>query len=349
MPETHVVLITGAAGVWGNRLAACLSAEPGLRVLGVDRNRLPLPIPGLDFVQVDIRHGAVAELLRTEGVRTVCHLDWVDTVRPGQDAFDRNVHGTGILLEACSEAGVGKFVWMSSMAVYGARATNPAFLTEEAPLRASRDWGTLRDQLEVEAVCNGFRLRAPHMLLTVLRFAHIVGPTADTPLTRFLEKPWRPSLLGFDPRLQVIHEEDVVAALAWAVLHDASGIFNVAAEGVLTLNRARGLAGKVPVVAGYRLAYWAAGVLGETGLRLAHLSPAELDYLRYSCVGDLARMRRELAFAPRHTAAGSLREFGEQRAPRALMPGALRRARAEARLNDVLAERGRAREEGQND
>ena len=55
------------------------------------------------------------------------------------------------------------------------------------------------------------------MTVTTLRFANIIGPTANTPMTRFLSTPATPRLLGFDPMLQVIHEDDVIGALAHAV------------------------------------------------------------------------------------------------------------------------------------
>jgi UDP-glucose 4-epimerase len=182
---------------------------------------------------------------------------------------------------ACAEAKVNKVVLKSTTAVYGARPTNSAFLAEDTPLYSSQKYGYTRDQVEIEAFCNGFRRQVPAMTVTVLRFCSIVGPSADTPMTRFLKEPWAPVLLGFDPRLQVIHEDDVVNALIHAVLHDKPGVFNVAGEGVLPLTKLMGLAGKLPLPVFHLFAYWGTSILGGSGLRVVTHVPLELDYIRY--------------------------------------------------------------------
>jgi UDP-glucose 4-epimerase len=128
-------------------------------------------------------------------------------------------------------------------------------------------------------------------------------------LTRFLKEAWTPSLLGFDPMMQVIHEEDAVRALIHAIDHDVPGVFNVAAEGIVPLNRLRSLAGKRRVVVAHPLAYWATRALGVAGLGLQRYAPVQLDYIRYPWVVDLHRMREELGFHPRLDGEEALRDF----------------------------------------
>ena len=67
----------------------------------------------------------------------------------------------------------------SSTAIYGARPTNSAFLTEGHPVRGSRRFGYLRDLVEREKFCNGYCRQVPEISVTTLRFSSIVGPTAD--------------------------------------------------------------------------------------------------------------------------------------------------------------------------
>jgi UDP-glucose 4-epimerase len=306
---SRVVLITGVADYWGARLATRLLAEPELHVLGLDAEP-PQGVPqGLDFVQADVRNRLLIELLQDEQVNTVCHLKFVHRIRPSRGAFEANVLGTRNLLQACADAGVGKVVVKSSLAVYGAHPDNPAFLTEAHALRASRRYGYVWDMVTIETLCNDFRHQAPQLTLTNLRLASIVGPTADTPLTRFLKSRWAPALLGFDPMLQLVHEADVIEALAHAALHDVPGVFNVAADGAMPLSRIIALSGKRYLPALHNLAYWGVGVLGGAGVELERYAPIELDYLRYSWVGDLTKMHGELGFAPRHSAEETLREF----------------------------------------
>ncbi|MGD2207440.1 MAG: SDR family oxidoreductase [Anaerolineae bacterium] len=341
MTTQTTVLVTGVAGYWGSRLAARLLDLPGHSVIGLDVEQPTEELEGLDFIQADVRNPLLVDLLKAEAIDTVCHLAFIDAIRPTEAAFDLNVMGAMKVIGACTEASVRKIVLKSSMAVYGARPGNPAFLTEDHPLRGSRKYGYTRDMVEIEAFCEGFRRQTPEMSQTILRFASIIGPTVNTPMTRFLSKPWAPTLWGFDPRMQLIHEDDVVEALVHAVLHETPGVFNVAAEDVLPLNRIRGVAGKTPLPILHPFAYLGAALLRSTGLRLTRYVPIELDYIRYPWVGDLTKMREELGFQPRYTAEEALREFSARnRLPRSARP-----ARGEDRLRDVIERRHRAREQ----
>lgn len=335
--KNQVVLVTGVSGYWGRRTAARLIDEPGLHVIGLDPE-VPAPeIKGLDFIQADVHNGLLTDLLRQEKVTTVCHLAFVESDRPSEAAFEANVMGTMKLLGACADAGVGKVVLKSSTLVYGAAPTNSAFLREDHPLGGSKGYGYIHDLIEIEGFCNGFQRQSPDLVLTTLRFAPIVGPKAVTPLTRFLREEEAFVLMGFDPMMQVIHEDDVVGALALAVLKDVPGVFNVAAEGVLPLWRLMGLAGKLPAPVIHLLAYASVSLLGP------RYAPLDLDYLRYPCVGDLDQMRTGLKFAPQYTAVEALREFASQQRLRRYMPDSVARAFEEDRLRDTLERRQRGR------
>lgn len=341
MGDPTVVLVTGVASYWGSRVAERLMADAGYRVIGLDVAQPPAEIREIDFVQADVRNPLLVDLLKSEGVDTACHLAFVETNRPSEAAFDANVVGTAKFLGACAEAGVRKVVLKSSTAVYGARPGNSAFLTEGQSLRGSRRSGHVRDLIAIESFCRGFRRQVPQMMLTILRFASIVGPTADTPMTRFLKEPYAPTLLGFDPMMQLIHEDDVVRALVHAVHNDAPGTYNVAAREVLPLSKIRGLAGKPLLPAFAPFAYWGARLMAGTRLPLDRLTPIEPDYIRYPWVADLTKMRTELGFEPLHTAEEAVREFAAQ----GRMPGSEIMARGEERLRDIIEQRRRAREQ----
>ncbi len=343
MPDQKTVLITGVSNYWGARLAARLLAQTDLHVIGLDADAPRDHIPGLDFIQADVRNTLIVDLLRAEQVDTLCHLAFVESYRRSEAAFDLNVMGTMKVLGAAAAAGVRKIVIKSSTTVYGARPDNSAFLAEERPLTNQAATGTIHDLVEIETFCNGFRGQYPHILLTILRFAHIIGPSVDTPMTRFLGSSLTPKLMGFDPRIQIIHEDDVVEALLHAVLQDVPGIFNVAAEGVLPLSRAMALAGKLAVPVFHLAAYWGNPLVAAFGGPVDQVYPLGLDYLRYSCVGDLTKMRTELGFTPRYMAVEALREFAGRKRLEPFMPGADALAYDEERLRDTIERRKRAR------
>lgn len=341
MADKTVVLVTGAAGYWGNRVAQRLTAEPNVHVIGLDVEPLEDEESDLDFIQADIRSSLMAELIESENISAVCHLQFREKVERSESAFDLNVMGTMKLFGACVQAGVEKIVLRSTTAVYGAHPDNSALLTEDTPLRGSRKYGYIRDWLELEAFCNGFRGQQPETNLTVLRFPNIVGPTADTPMTRFLKLQPPVILVGFDPMLQFIHEDDVVEALAYTIMNDTSGVFNVAAEGPMPLTRVLTLARKLPLPVLHPLAYWGLDLLKGSPLRPSRFAPIEWDYLRYPWVADLTKMREEMGFTPQYMTDELLREFA---GPRRAGDNGDGLVDDETRLRDIIERRQRARE-----
>lgn len=347
MGDKMVVMVTGVGSYWGRRLASRLLEEPGVAVIGLDAQAPVDEIPGLDFIQADIRSPLLAELLRSEDVSALCHLDFVSLAKRSEKINQRNVQGAIKVLEACAEAGVGRVVLKSSTAVYGAHPDNSAFLTEESALRGSKRYGYTRDLLDIEEFCCGYRDQRPEVTLTVLRFASVIGPAADSPLTQFLKQQTPPILLGFDPMLQLIHEDDVVEALAHATLNVKPGVFNVAAEDAMPLSRVLRLARRVPLPIFHRLAYRGLNLLRGSSLEPLRFVPIEWDYLRYPWIADLSRMRDELDFIPIYTAAESLRQFaGEQRQDADEDETAP--DDDEQRLRDIIARRQRMRERDSN-
>jgi UDP-glucose 4-epimerase len=349
MSGRKTILVTGVAGFWGSRVATRLATETDSRILGLDLEAPTPEVPGLDLIQADVRNPLLQSLLQVEGVDTVCHLPAVEAARPTSATSKFFVQGTVHLLEACAAAGVRRLVLKSSTAVYGAHPDNPAFLREDRTLRGSRRRGTVHDLIEIETFCTGFRHHVPDLALTILRFASIVGPEVDTAFTRFLANRWSPSILGFDPMIQVIHEDDVVAALVHAATHDVPGVFNVAALKPLPLARVRALAGKPALAIAHPLAAWSRRLARLVGLDAGRHAPLEIDYLRYPWVGDLARMEGELGFTPRYDAEEALRDMAVRRhgTPYPADPGWL--ARDEEQLRIEIDLRRQARQEADND
>lgn len=315
MTAERVVAVTGVSGQWGRAAALALLAQPGLRLLGIDARPPQQPIPGLDFVKADIRNPLLVELLRVEQVDTVVHLAWRERQRRTEAIFESNVLGTLQLLGACVDAGVGQVVLRSTTAVYGARPESSLYLHEDAPLAARSLYASVRDAVEVEQALGEFTAEFPELRLAVLRFANVLGAQVDAPLSRLLDLPVIPTLLGFDPLLQVIDFDDAVAALVQAVLARAGGAVNVAADGVVSLCQAAGMAGRPVLPLPHLAVYWtlpalAAARAGNSALRFWPLEP---DYLRYPWLASTERMRAALGFAPAWTARETVERFVQAR------------------------------------
>jgi UDP-glucose 4-epimerase len=363
MSDKQVVLVTGVSNYWGSRIAAQLLALnerladqgwneqteqfPGFHIIGMDVEPPKEPIKGLDFIQADVRNPLFVELLQLEQVHTVVHTAFVDTYRSSEKAFDLNVIGTMKTLGAASEAGVRKVILRSSTSVYGAQPTNPAFLTENHPLNGNKASGATQNFTEIEAFVNGFRRQCPEMVVTVLRFANIVGPTVDSPMARFLKLNPPLTLLGFDPLMQVIHEDDVIAALLYAVQNDIPGVYNVAAEGILPLGKILGLAGRLPLPVFHLCAYWGLDVIKAAGLSTKQSFPLPPDFIRYPCVADLSSMQEEMGFVPAYTAEETLREFAGQLRLKKYKQEKPDLTYDEERLRDTIERRRRLREQSE--
>lgn len=345
------ILVTGVAGFWGRQVAARLiewgqmDANRKLRLIGIDSQQLREPLRELDFVQADVRNRLLAELIGDEGIETICHLQFKHSSHKSEANFDANVMGTMKLLGVAAEAGVQKVILKSSLQVYGARIDNPAFLSEECPIQGNRGYGYLRDLIEIENYCGRFHSQWPTLILTILRFASILGPECDTPLARFLTQPFSPSLLGFDPMMQVIHQRDVVEAILHAVLNDKPGNFNIAAPQSLPLSKLMRLAGKVNWPLFHPLAYLGSGLSKSIGISRGRYLPLHPDYLRYTWVGDLSKMQSEFGFTPVYSAQETLREFASQKCVSRFKREAAGMGLDEDLLRDILERRRRMRQE----
>lgn len=337
MSDERVVVVTGVAGFWGNRAAAKLTEQEDAHIIGIDSEPPQNIVHGLDFIQADVRNPLLIELLQEENVDTVLHLQFRETVTPSESTFEENVMGTGKLLGACNEAGVKHVILKSSTMVYGARPDNPMYLREDHPLNGPKKYGYIRDWIELEKYADSFRDQNPDANVTVLRFGNIVGTKCDTPMTHFLRDEQAITLLGFDPMIQVIHENDVIAALVHAVKGNYSGTYNVAPEKGMPLWKTLGLASKVPLPVVHPLAYWSVSLGGP------RLAPLPLDYLRYPCMGDMQKMRDELQFTPQYTPEETVRELASQQRIRKLLGKKSAEALDEDRLRDTIDRRKRAR------
>ncbi len=314
----RVALVTGVSRDLGRTFASALAEDPDVdRVIGVDVMPPRGDIGDVSFIRADIRNPIIAKVIAREDVDTVVHMSVIAT--PGSAGArgtmkELNVIGTMQLLAACQKAErVRKLVVKSSTTGYGASPRDPAMFTEEMqPKRAPRG-GYEKDVNEIEGYVRGFARRRPDVAVTTLRCANVIGPRVVSPVTSYFRLPVVPTVLGFDPRLQFLHEIDLHRVLRHAVHQDAPGTFNVAGDGVITLSQALrrmqrpGVA--VPSFAVSRLG----SVLRST--RRAELPPELRAFLTYGRGVDTTRMRTDLGFEPTYSTAEAFAEFAETLRP----------------------------------
>ena len=250
---------------------------------------------------VSLRKRRFEDLFRTHDVRTVVHLSVVSSPRIDVEArYNHNVRGTRQVLKHCLTHGVRRFVLLSRGSVYGAAPLNPVYLDEESPLDASRHYAGMRDIIEVDHLTQSFTARAPELSGVILRPVYVVGPSVHNTISTYLRLRLVPTVLGYDPMMQLMHEEDVVEALQLAIkVPGAQGIYNICGPGALPLSvivrESGGSRLPIPKALFYRLL--------KTLWRM-NMAPApvpEVDFIRYACILDDSRARTELSYQPQFT------------------------------------------------
>jgi UDP-glucose 4-epimerase len=243
------VLITNLSSHWGGRLAQLLEANPELEtIIGVDTTDPKHALERTEFVRVDTDDGLLRRIVRAAGIDTVVDTRLIPDPMSATlgRAHEVNVLGTQKVLAACagSHSPVRKLVFKSSAHVYGCDHDDPAFFTEDMARRRPPQTAIEHDLLDAERAVAEFSKEQPDVTVTVLRFAPAIAGELRASHLGLLGLPVVPAILGFDPRWQFIHEDDVVGVLAHAVSNQLPGTYNAAADGVLALSEVVSLLGK---------------------------------------------------------------------------------------------------------
>jgi UDP-glucose 4-epimerase len=316
------VLITGISGYLAARLARRLEQDPGVEyVVGVGLDEPSVDLERTEYVRADIRNPLTVKVLQTTEVDTVVHLHILATptgVGGRSQMKDINVIGTMQLLGACQRAQrVQKVVMKSTTAVYGADPGDPALFTEEMTARSEPRHGYTKDAVEIEQYARSFARRRPDVALTLLRFANYLGPSIDTPFARYFSFPVVPTPMGYDPRLQFLHEDDAVEVMVRAVRRDQPGVYNVAPDGIVLLSQALRLLGRASVPVVLPLVAPLASMMRRLGL--VDFPTDQLRFLLYGRVADNARLRERFGYTPRYTTREALLDFARGRDVRRLV------------------------------
>jgi UDP-glucose 4-epimerase len=311
--EGRVVAVTGACGFIGSGLLRRLERDPRyVRVLAVDIRKPDFPLGKTQFHKIDLTiptaDADLAALLQREEVDTIVHSAFLSSPTHASSwAHELESIGTMHVLNAAAEHGLGKLVVWSQTLVYGAHPLNPNFLSEAHELRGHPRSRYVRDKVEAERQVRRFRAENPNTVVTTLRTAATLGPTIRNYATRFFERPVAPTLMGFDPLLQCVHETDALDAFQLAVDEDHAGEFNIVAPGVLPYSTILAMMGKVPLPMPHFLAYPLSQALWMT--QIFDSPPNFLDFLRFLCVADGAKAKAVMGFCARYDIKATIHDF----------------------------------------
>ncbi len=319
---SNTVMVTGVSRHLGGAFVRRLSQSDEIeRIIGVD---VVPPVHGIgraEFIRADIRNPIIGKIITQSQVDTVVHMSVIATpISAGGRVTQKeiNVIGTMQLLAACQKAeSIRRLIVKSASTVYGSSPRDPALFSEEDGAKNAPRTGWGKDTVEVEGYVRGFSRRRPDVDVAVLRLAHIIGPGLRTNITDYFSLPALPVPLGFDGRLQFLHEDDCAGAMLAATLGDVSGIVNVAADGVISVCQAAAMLGR-PVIP---VPHSTAGVVGAVLRRakIVNFSPDFEALLAFGRVLDTTRMRSLLHFEPQYTTLEAFEDFARHQ--RVSVPG----------------------------
>lgn len=318
------IAVTGTHGLMGSLLVGRLEkSDLCRRIILLDLVPTRKKLRKAVFYRVDLTDPLastrIAEALRSEQPDVIVHLAFLQhPIRDTAYQHELESVGTMQLLHALADYGRARgkprLVLGSSTLLYGGRPDNPNFLSEDAPLRGRPGYSFIEQKIDAERQVARFR-ESTGSPVVVLRMAAILGPRVRTLAGRYFSLPAVPTILGFNPLIQLLHPEDALEALVLAVQkierEGRSGVYNVAASDDLPLLAAIRLADRRSLPLPAFAAYAMADALFQAGAAMA--PGAQLDYLRYLCVADVTRAAADLEFHPRHSTRETVLAFAGTR------------------------------------
>jgi UDP-glucose 4-epimerase len=311
------VVVTGATGNVGTSVLSALSSDESVdEIVGIARRLPGLAFPRTRFVRADVARDDLVEAFR--GADAVVHLAWL--IQPSRDRAETrlvNVEGSRRVFEAAAAAGVPSLVHASSVGAYSPgpkdRRVDESWPTEGIPTSFYS-----RDKAQVESILDSYELQHPDMRVVRLRPGLIFKGDAASGIRRLFAGPLLPTtllrrrLIAIVPSLerlvfQGVHSLDVGDAYRLAVLSDARGPFNIAAEPVLDPPELGRLLGARPVRVPEKALRVAVDVSWK--LRLQPTPAGWLDLALGVPLMDTTRAREELGWRPTRSAGDALLEL----------------------------------------
>jgi UDP-glucose 4-epimerase len=305
------VLITGLDTFWGGRMAQALEADPDFEmILGMGTKEPQVQLERTEFVRADQTYSTLSRIVHATQVDTIVHtfLAVDSSQAPARALHEINVIGTMNLLAAAGAADtpVRQVVVKSSTLVYGATERDPTWFREEVSRSSPARTRVERSLLEVEGLVRDFAEDNARTVVTVLRFANVLGSDIVTPISSNLSRRICPVIVGFDPLVQFVEEDDVVRALDHVTRQRVPGLFNVAGDGRIPLSEVASMTGarRFPLPPFATSAYAAPLVRAN----VLEFPPEMGSLLRYGRGVDTRKLKAT-GFVYRYSSAGTVESF----------------------------------------
>lgn len=285
------VLIPGITGRLARQVALKLHAA-GHEVMGIDRRGWPDAPKEIEIFQVDIRKRAAEDVFRKHRPEAVIHMATVTHLTvSNEDRYRINLFGTRAVFDHCAHYGAKRCIFVGRHTYYGAAADTSLYHGEEDPPFAMTTFPELADLVAADLYAGSALWRIPELDTSVLRLSYTLGASTSGTLASFLRGRRVPTVLGFDPLFQFMHEEDAAAAICLTLDKSLRGVFNVAGPQPMPLSLLIRQAGRTPIPLPEILMSTLFGRFG-----LPQLPPGAVAHLKYPVVVDDSSFRAATGF-----------------------------------------------------
>jgi UDP-glucose 4-epimerase len=309
--DKEKVLITGNAGALGRDLVMRLIQDGSYQLIGVDRRPLENMPEGIEHLPLDLRRKSAIEVLYKLKPKSIIHLGVVRNPQRHRNKraniYYFNLESTTQLLRLAERLSIRKFVFLSTANLYGPSAATNGILTEDSPLHGANKSPEFRDLVSLDMMMQSFFWKRPKTETIILRPCHIVGGTLHNAPSKYFKMNMIPTILGFDPMLQLLHEDDLISAIIMSLKSKVRGIFNLAGPDVAPLSRIIKALDRptIPIPETLLKLFMAGSFLS----RQSNFPIGELDHLKYSCIIDTNRAEKELGFTPKMKISAILKDM----------------------------------------
>ncbi len=287
------VLITGISGALARRVASYLALD-GQTVLGLDHRPWPDAPANITLFEADLRKRPAEDVFRLHRPDAVIHMGTVTHLNARtEERYRINLHGTRAVFEHGERYGVKQTIFIGRHTVYGAAPDAPLYHTENDPPLAASTYPALSDLVAADLFAGSALWKMPEMCTAVLRMVYVLGPSQRGTLASYLSGPFVPTVLGFDPLFQFMHEEDAARAIVLALKAKLRGIYNVAGPQPVPISVLARVIGKGTLPLPEPLFHLALGKFG-----LPWLPRGAENHVKYPVVIDGSRFDEETGFEP---------------------------------------------------
>ncbi len=292
------VLLTGISGSLGQIIANALSKTH--HIIGADKRAFPEKPKDVELYPLDLRRKSAFTLLKKCKPNIIIHVGVIRNPLKhvsSSSAYCFNLEIMSQLIKLAEQLEVKKFVFLSSANLYGPCATSSGFLSEDAPLHGADRSPEIRDLVALDMMIQSFFWKRPQTETVILRPVHIVGSELNNAPSRYFRLDKIPTLLGYDPMIQLVHASDVSRAIELSLKPNIRGIFNIVGNSQAPLSR---LIKKLNTPS-YGVPEFVLRALMRSAFRyrLSSFPPGELDHLKYTCLIDGSLAAKELKYEPK--------------------------------------------------